>query len=161
MSEENKQEAEQAETENREGDSSTPAEGEKKEGKISGFFKKLGKKIDDATYSSRMHSAFNDSHPKYTVYGGTGILESNPEIAVEEHLDEGYLVTIEDYEKIAAGNLIKTPKGDILHIAATEQTSINFDFEEKSNEIAAIKIILGNAAQEVNVIKVGDKFYLA
>ena len=40
---------------------------EKKEGKISGFFKKVGKKLDDATYDIRLQSEFDRTHKKYTV----------------------------------------------------------------------------------------------
>ncbi len=137
------------------------SDGEKKEGKVSGFFKKLGKKLDDATYTMRMHSEFTSSHPKYVVYGGTGILDATPQIAAEERLGEGCIVTIDESDMIKAGNLIKTPGGDVLHIAATESTKIDFDFEGKTNELAATKIILGEKATEVNVIKVDDKFYLA
>lgn len=133
----------------------------KKEGKISGFFKKIGKKFDDATYSMRLRSDFDGSHPKYTVYGGTGILDITPEITAEEHLEEGYIITLSDDKKIAAGNLIKTPAGDVLHIAATEQVTLNVSFEEKDNELPAVKITLGEKAEEVNVIRVDDKFYIA
>lgn len=134
-------------------------EGEKKEGKISGFFKKMGKKLDDATYSMRLQSEFDKTHANYTVYSGTGILSITPEIAAEEHLDEGYIVTLDDDEQIKEGNLIKTPNGDVLHIAATEKTTLTVEFEGKSNEMPAIKIMLGDNAEEVQVIKVDDKFY--
>lgn len=134
---------------------------EKKESKIGGFFKKIGRKFDDATYSMRLQSDFDKSHPKYTVYSGTGILSGTPEIAVEEHLDEGYLLTLDDDKEITAGNLIKTPNGDVMHIAATEAATLSVEFDGKVNEMEATRIILGDYAQEVNVIKVDDKFYLA
>lgn len=134
-------------------------EGEKKEGKISGFFKKMGKKLDDATYSMRLQSEFDKTHAKYTIYSGTGILSITPEIAAEEHLDEGYIVTLDDDEQIKEGNLIKTPDGEVLHIAATEKTSLTVEFEGKSNDMDATKIVLGDKAEEVKVIKVDDKFY--
>lgn len=136
-------------------------EGEKKEGKISGFFKKIGKKLDDATYTMRLQSNFDSTHAKYTVYSGTGVFDASPEIAVEEHLDEGYLLTLDDDEQIKEGNLIKTPDGEVLHIAATEKATLTVEFEDKSNEMPAIKVVLGDKAEEVKVIKVDDKFYLA
>ena len=136
-------------------------EGEKKESKISGFFKKVGKKLDDATYTMRLQSNFDNNHAKYTVYSGTGVLSITPEIAVEEHLDEGYLLTLDDDEQIKEGNLIKTPNGEVLHITSTEKASLTVEFEGKSNDMPATKIFLGEKAQEVKVIKVDDKFYLA
>lgn len=165
MAEEQKKqaaEAENAENTQKNGvENAEQKEEEKQEGKISGFFKKLGKKLDDATYATRMHSAYNDSHPKYVVYSGTGLLDSTPQLAVEEHLGEGYIVTIDESEKIAAGNLIKAPNGDVMHIASVEKAAVTFDFEGKSNELAATKIVLGEKAEQVKVIKVDDKFYLA
>ncbi len=134
---------------------------EKEEGKISGFFKKLGKKFDDATYDMRLQSDFDKNHKKYAVYSGTGILAASPEISVEEHLDENYLVTLDDDEQIAAGNLIEdTETGDVMHIAAVEKTTLKIEFEGKENEKPALKIFLGEMAQKVEVIKVGNDFYL-
>ena len=69
---------------------------EKKEGKISGFFKKVGKKFDDATYDMRLQSEFDKNLKKYVVYAGTSVLAASPEISVEEHLDENYLITLDD-----------------------------------------------------------------
>jgi hypothetical protein len=134
---------------------------EKKEGKIAGFFKKVSKKLDDATYDMRLQSDFDSNHKKYTVYSGTSLLTMTPEISVEEHLDEGYLVTLDDDEQIAAGNLIEdSDSGEVRHIAAVEETKLNVEFEGKTNEKDARKIVLGEKATKVEVIKVGDDFYL-
>ncbi|MDE7087401.1 MAG: hypothetical protein K2O67_04330 [Clostridia bacterium] len=136
-------------------------EEEKKEGKVSGFFKKLGKKLDDATLDMRLQSDFDKNHKKYAVYSGTSVLSSSPEISVVEHLDENYVVTLDDDEQIAAGNLIEdTEKGDVMHIASVEQTTLTVEFEGKSYEKPALKIFLGEMAQKVDVIKVGNDFYL-
>ena len=139
------------------------ADEEKKqeEGKVSGFFKKLGKKFDDATYDMRLQSEFDKNHKKYTVYAGTNILAASPEISVEEHLDENYIITLDDDEVIAAGNLIEdSESGDVMHIAAVEKATLTVEFEGKSNEKPALKIFLGEIAQKVDVIKVGNDFYL-
>jgi hypothetical protein len=133
---------------------------EKKEGKISGFFKKMGKKLDDATYDIRLMSDFSSTHKKYNIYSGTSALSAVPEIPAEEHLDEGYIITLADYEQIAAGNLIENENGDVMHIASTEPTTLTVVFEDKTNEKPAIKIVLGDKAVKVDVIKVGDDFYL-
>ena len=137
------------------------ADEEKKDGKISGFFKKVGKKFDDATYDMRLQSDFDKSHKKYTVFAGTSLLTPSPEISVEEHLDENYLLTLDDDEQIAAGNLIEDSQtGDVMHIAAVESATLTVEFEGKSNEKPALKIFLGEMAQKVDVIKVGNDFYL-
>ena len=136
-------------------------EEEKKEGKISGFFKKMGKKLDDATYDIRLQTEFDRTHKKYTVYSGTSLLSAAPEISVEEHLDENYLLTLSDDEQIAAGNLIEdADSGDVLHITAVEKAELTVEFEGKSNVKPALKIFLGEMAQKVDVIKVGNDFYL-
>ena len=133
----------------------------KNEGKVSGFFKNLGKKFDSATYEMRLQSDFGKTHKKYAIYSGTSILTSSPEIAVEEHLDENYLVTIDDDEQIAAGNLIEnTESGEVLHIAAVEKTTLAVEFDGKTADHDAIKITLGEPAVKVDVIKVGNDFYL-
>lgn len=134
----------------------------KSEGKISGFFKKISKKFDDATYDMRLQSDFDKSHKKYTVYAGTSYLSRTPEIAVEEHLEESYLITLDDDEEIAAGNLIlgEDDGDEVRHIAATEKTKLTVEFEGKANVKDAIKIILGEKAVKTEVIKVGENFYL-
>ncbi len=158
MEEENKPVALDEQTE----EQNAQSEQEKKEGKISGFFKKMSKKFDDATYNMRLQSDFDSNHKKYTVYCGTGVLSATPEIAVEEHLDEGYLLTLDDNEEIAAGNLIRAHgEEEVYHIASTEKSTLTVEFEGKENEMPAIKVFLGEKAVEVKVIKVEDKFYLA
>jgi hypothetical protein len=133
----------------------------KKEGKISGFFKKVSKKLDDATYDIRLQSEFDNNHKKYTIYTGTSMLSVTREISVEEHLNDGYLITISSDEEIKAGNLIEdSDSGEVRHIAATEETTLNVEFEGKQNEKKAKKIILGDKAVKVDVIKVGEDFYL-
>lgn len=132
----------------------------KNEGKVSGFFKNLGKKFDNATYEMRLQSDFSKTHKKYAVYGGTSILSNSPEIAVEEHLDENYLVTIDD-DEIAAGNLIEnTETGEVRHIVAVDKTTLAVEFDGKTADHAALKITLGEPAVKVEVIKVGNDFYL-
>ena len=134
---------------------------EKKDNKFTGFFKKMGKKFDDATYDMRLQSDFDKNHKKYTVYSGTSVLSSSPEIAAEEHLDEGYIVTLDDNEQIATGNLIENAEtGEVRHIEAVEETTLTVEFDGKSTERPALRITLGALAQKVDVIKVGNDYYL-
>lgn len=127
----------------------------------SGFFKKLGKKLNDATYDARLQSNFDTTHKKYIIYTGTSIVSRTPEISVEEHLDENYLLTLDDDEEIAAGNLIKRMEtGEVMHIAAVEDAELTVMFEEKENVRKAKKVILGDKAKKVDVIKVDSEFYL-
>lgn len=134
---------------------------EKKEGKVSGFFKNLGKKFDNATYDMRLQSDFDKSHKKYTIYAGTSVLSASPEISVEEHLDANYLITLDDDEQIAAGNLIEdSDSHEVRHIAAVEDTTLTVEFDGKTTDRHALKITLGTPAVKVEVIKVGNDFYL-
>lgn len=134
---------------------------EKKEGKLSGFFKKVSQKFDDATREMRMHADFNDRHPHYTVYRGTSLLQSSPEIAVEEHLDAGYLITIDDDEAIAVDSLIENNQtGEVVHIVGVDKTQLDVEFEGAVITVDALKISLGDPAVKVDVIKVGNEFYL-
>lgn len=136
----------------------------KKEGKISGFFKKVGKKLDDAAYDSRLASDFEKKHVSYKVYTGTGLFTSNPEISAEEHFegDEKYIIMYGEDDDITTGCLIKKDNDSaVYHIAAIEPATLNIEFEGKQNEKPATKIVFGEKAQKVNVIKVEDDFYLA
>ncbi len=149
----------------------TPAEGEaatdtqtKKEGKISGFFKKVGQKLDDATYDARLASDFAKHNAAYKIYTGTGIFAANPEISAEEHTDgdEKYIIMLGEDENAKPGNMIKKVNGNpVYHIAAVEPATLTIEFEGKTNERAATKITFGEPAEEVAVIKVEDKFYKA
>lgn len=145
------------------GENAKAEEPAKKEGKFTGFFKKMSQKLDDATYDSRLVYDFEKNHASYQVYTGTGVFSASPEIAVEEHLDgdEKYVIAIDVNDAIKAGCLIKKSEGGakVYHIAAVELTTLNVEFEGKTNEKSAQKIVLGDEAEKVNVIKVGDDFY--
>lgn len=147
---ENNQSAESKETET------------KKEGKISGFFKKMGQKIDDAAYDSRLASDFAKKHSTYHVYTGTGVFAASPEISAEEHLDgeEKYVVMYGTDENVKAGCLIrKNNDKKVYHIAEVSPATLTIEFEGKTNEKPAQKIVFGDEAEKVAVIKVGDEFY--
>ena len=136
---------------------------EKKEGKISGFFKKIGKKIDDAAYDSRLASDFAKKNIAYKVFTVTGLLSPSPEISAEEHLDgeEKYILMYGTDENIKPGCLIKRNNDrHVYHITEVSPATLTIEFEGKSNEKPALKIVLGEEAQKVNVIKAGDDFYL-
>ncbi len=136
---------------------------EKKEGKISGFFKKIGKKIDDAAYDSRLASDFAKKNIAYKVFTGTGLLSPSPEISAEEHLDgeEKYILMYGTDENIKPGCLIKRNNDrHVYHITEVSPATLTIEFEGKANEKPALKIVLGEEAQKVNVIKAGDDFYL-
>lgn len=140
----------------------TAAEG-KKGGKLSGFFKKMGQKLDDATYDARLASDFEKRSEGYRVYTGTGVFSPNPEIFVEEHLDgdEKYVVMYGTDDNVKAGCLIKKDEGkEVYHIKEVAPATLTIEFEGKTNEKPATKIVLGDVAEKVDVIKVEDEFYL-
>lgn len=133
---------------------------EKKEGKFSAFVKKVSKKLDDAAYDSRLNSDFAKKNVSYRVYTGCSVFSANPEIAAEEHLDEGYVIALGTDDNIKAGCLIcKVNDKKVYHIAAVENTTLTVEFEGKTNEKEAQKITLGDEAEKVDVIKVEDDFY--
>lgn len=132
-----------------------------KEGKIKGFFKKVGQKLDDVTYDYRLKADFDKNHPAYGVFGGTAIIDLTPDITAEEHLDEDYIITLSDHDAIKKGNLIQRyATGDVFHIALVERVKLNVPFAGKDNEVDALKVCLGDHAEKVDVIKVGDSYYL-
>lgn len=134
----------------------------KKEGKLSGFFKKVGQKLDDAAYDARLASDFAKNHPSYQIFTGTGVFSANPEVAAEEHLDgdEKYILAFGENDVIKAGCMIrKGENGPVCHIVGVEPASLAVEFEGKTNQKPAQKIILGGEAEKVDVIKVGEEFY--
>ncbi len=140
------------------------AEQPAKEGKIAGFFKKVGKKLDDVAYEARLAADFAKKHVKYTVYTGAGIFASSPEGAAEEHFegDEKYIIMYGKNEDITTDCLIKKNNDrNVYHIASVEPATLVVEFEGKENQRTATKIVFGEMAQKVDVIKVEDEFYLA
>ena len=138
------------------------AQDSKKESKFSGFIKKVSKKIDDAAYDSRLVNVFQKSHTKYQVFTGTGILSPNPEIYVEEHLDgeEKFVIMLGEDDNIKPGCLIRRVNDKpVYKITAVEPATLTVVFEGKSNQKNARKIVIGEQAEKVDVIKVGDEFY--
>ncbi len=134
----------------------------KKEGRFSGFIKKMSQKLDDATYDSRLYSDFNKNNVKYQVFTGTGIFSANPEIAVVEHLDgeRKYVTMLGEEDTIKAGCLIRRNNDiAVCHITEVEPTTLTIEFEGKTNKKSALNIYIGEQAEKVNVIKVGDEFY--
>lgn len=139
------------------------ADEEKKGGKVSGFFKSIGNKFNDATYDMRAESDFSKNHAKYTVYTGASMLSHTAELPAEEHFggEENYIVILGEYDEIAAGHIaVAESSGEPKYIAAVEKTTLTFEFEGKQNEKPAMKLTLGAPAEKVEVIRVGEDFYL-
>lgn len=137
---------------------------ENTESKVSGFFKKVKKSLNDATYDVRLQADFDKKHKKYTVYTGASILSVNPEISVEEHFeadDDKHVIMLGEIDEIKAGCLIKNNEnGVVCHIVAVERTTLEVEFEGKVNVKEATKITIGDKAEKVEVIKVDNDFYL-
>lgn len=133
---------------------------EKKEGKISGFFKKAKSKLDDATFESRLKGSFEKNHTEYRVYTGTGFLSSPTTLYAEEHIEEGFIIVLGE-DEITVDGLIRNEKTKhISHMKAIIKTTIEIPFEEATYERPAQKILLGDDATKVDVIKVNDDYYL-
>ena len=105
-------------------------ENQPREGRIKGFFKKVGQKFDEATYDYRLKADFDKNHPSYGVYGGTAIIDLTPDITAEEHLDEDYIITLDDNDAIKKGNLIRRfATGEVFHIALVESVKLKVTFD--------------------------------
>lgn len=136
---------------------------EEKKGKIGGFFKKIGDKFNDATYDMRAESDYNKSHGKYTVYTGAGILAHTAELYADEVESGGekYIIAPSEDGEIKSGHIIISEKtGEAHYISSVTADKICINFEEKTCEKPALKIVFGEPAQKVEVIKAGDDFYL-
>ena len=133
---------------------------EKKEGKLSGFFKKAKSKLDDATFESRLKGSFEKTHAEYKVYTGTGFLSTPTTLYAEEHLEDGFIIVLGE-DEITVDGLIRNEKTKhICHMKAIIKTTIEIPFEDATHERPAQKILLGNDATKADVIKVEDEYYL-
>lgn len=131
----------------------------KKEGKISGFFKKLGKKIEDSTYDMRAENDFKSKHAKYCVYYGASAFSPSSEIYGDE--TDGTVLGLGEDEDIKAGCVIvRDGSDDAYYIDSVEKAEITYVFEDKENVKPATKIKIGAPAEKVDVIKVGDNYYI-
>lgn len=136
---------------------------EGKKGGLSGFFKKVGDKFNDATYEMRAESDYNKNHNRYVVYTGAGLLSHTAELYGNETIGaEGkYIVAPSADEEIKSGHIIVNDKtGEALYISSVSTTKVYIDFEGKMTEKPALKIVMGQPAEKVDVIKVGDNFYI-
>lgn len=149
-------------------DNKKPAENEEepkeeKKNGISGFFKKIGDKFNDATYDIRAESDYNKKHGKYVVYTGAGVLSHTAELYADESVSaEGkFIVAPSSDEEIKSGHIIVNDKTDeAFYISSVSSTKVYIDFEGKMSEKPALKIVFGEPAEKVDVIKVGDNYYL-
>lgn len=140
----------------------TPENGTPKESKVKKFIRRIGEKIDDATYDYRLRADFDDHHPAYGVFGGTPVIDINPDITAEEHLDEHYIITLAaNRADIKKGNLIKRyATEEVFHIALVERIKYDIEFDGRQTQVDALRVCLGDRAEKVDVIKVGDSYYL-
>lgn len=133
----------------------------KSRGKVKGFFQKLGQKLDEASYEYRLKADFDKTHPYYGVYSGTPLIDVKPDITCEEHTDENYLITLSLREDIKEGNLIKKySTNEVFHIAQVQEIKYKTVFDGKETQVDALKIVLGERAQRVQVIKIEGNYYL-
>lgn len=150
-----------SEEEKKEDKKDTEVKEEKKEGKISGFFKKMGNKINDATYDMRAESDFNKNHRKYTVYTGAELLSPSINLYAEEYDGKKTILALGIDEDVKKGCVIVDEETEnAYYIDGVENSEITFEFEEKKNTKPAMKIKLGALAESVEVIKANDKYYI-
>lgn len=133
---------------------------ENKEEKQDGFFKKMKNKINDKTYEYRMTSDFNKKHKKYYLYVGCDLLSPVYTMYAVENLDENYIIGICNTDDVKKDYLIENDQTkNVYYIDSVEKTKLEFEFEGKNNSLDAFKIHFKDSAKELNVIKVGNKYY--
>lgn len=134
-------------------------ESEKKQGKVSGFFKKAKEKLNDATYEARMKSEFNKTHVEYTIHKTASAFSMIISLYAVEY--DGYIVAPYEQDDITDEYIIKNNKtNEVFYIDGVEKQQLTFNFEGKENILNGIKISFKENAKSVDVIKVGDKYYL-
>lgn len=132
-------------------------------GKVSGFFKNIGGKINDATFDLRADGDFDKNSLKYTVYTGAGALSHVRDFHAEKHVEDGvyYILTRGTDDDIKPGHVIGcAADSEVRYITAIENATLVFEFEGKRVERPSLKITIGDLAEKVDVIKVNDSFYL-
>lgn len=131
------------------------------ENKFKAFFKNAKAKLDDAALDSKIKSDFNSKHKSYTIYSGCGLLNSvSYDIYGDVHLDEGYILSYNNYD-LTSDMLIKDNETNkVYKIKEVTDEILHIEYEGDIYDRAGKKIVLGDEATKVSVVKVNDEYYL-
>lgn len=131
------------------------------DGRIKGFFKNIGKKIDEATLESNIRSKFNSNNPSFGVFSGAKTFDcTSYGFHAEDHLADGYIIAFTNDEFDDKFLLEIDSNNKVYYIASIEEAKVSVEYNDTFYERDAKKIVLGEEAKKVDVIKVGDNYYL-
>ena len=139
------------------------------ESKLKNFFNKAKSKIgevaqdaktklDEVTLESKINSAFKNNE-EYELYKGASLLQACS-YTIYAIKSEGCLTTLTDIE-ISDDMLVKAENDEVVYtIEKIEPTKVSVEVDGMTYERDGLKIVLGKEATKVDVIKVGNDFYL-
>ena len=130
------------------------------DGKVKGFFKNIGKKIDDAQLESNIKSSFKSGNKEFGVFKGAKMFEaSSSTFYAEEHLADGYILALANDEITEDCLLEESETNKVFYINSVEKTELTIAYDGIEYKRDGVKILVGEEAKKVDVIKVGDFFY--
>lgn len=131
------------------------------EGKVKGFFKNIGNKINEVQLESDIKSVFNKANKEFAVYSGANVLSFGTGFCAEDHIEEGYVVALTNDEFDDKYLIEDKVTKKVYYIVSIEETTVTVTVEGEPYERKAKKITLGSEAEKVDAIKVGDSYYKA
>lgn len=137
---------------------------EKEENFFQKLFKKAKNKIDDATFEARLQNKFNENKNEFSIHNNSSLLsELNRFFAIENTnklIGNGHIIAYGELD-VEEGSLIKNHSNEkVYHIDKTSKCEVNVEYDGVTYTRSATRIDLGKEAKLVEVIRVGDKFYL-
>lgn len=130
------------------------------DGKVKGFFKNIGKKIDDAQLESNIKSSFKSGNKEFGAFKGAKLFEiSSFTFYAEDHLSDGYILALANDEITEDCLLEESETNKVFYINSVEKTELTIAYDGIEYKRDGVKILVGEEAKKVDVIKVGDFFY--
>lgn len=130
------------------------------EGKVKGFFKSIGKKIDDAQLESNIKSSFKTGNKEFGVFKGAKVFEmSSSTFYAEDHLTDGYILALANDDINDECLLEDGETNKVYYINSVEKTELTIAYDGIEYKRDGVKILVGEEAKKVDVIKVGDFFF--
>ena len=134
-------------------------EKKKEDNAFSRFFKNTKKKLDDAALESKLERNFERDHQKFVVHTGATLLQATETVLYGGKCEDGRYLVWGD-QSIAKDGLWEDPKTkEVRHITSITPSSIEVFLEGIAYQRPAQVIQLGDLAEKIEVVKVGDSYY--
>ncbi len=131
------------------------------EGKVKGFFKNIGSKINEVQLENDIKNTFNKGNKEFAVYSKANVLGFGIGFCAEDHIQDGYVIALTNDEFDDSYLIEDKATKKVYYIVSIEDALVTVTVENEAYERKAKKITLGSEAEKVNVIKVGDSYYKA